>query len=334
MRDPSKPNRWVQCCILATLIGLAAGTSAMAQCEQVVNLFATNVLDNCLWDRHGQAVGNPGAPSDCDTANDGATPYAIQQFETRGCDDDICDFDEQSCSCPGSGPEGVTPPDCRCLLRANEFDPFTLPAGRAIRRVEVDVQARYSQGCGNNSTIRVRVRLDGTDYIIQQSFSSPDGLCRYRLGGNGNVTHQFGRTDDPRLGGLAWTEQDINNLRVAVGRIGSESETALRVNAFRIRVTLCEDGNNDQVCDFCGDGVLNAACGEQCDGGDCCTGSCTFQPTIPSSAAVRTTRTTAKPMPTCCDGNSARVPQQPTRKFDCRLSRGGQCRAASGDCDL
>lgn len=79
-------------------------------------------------------------------------------------------------------------------------------------------------------------------------------------------------------------------------------------------------GGPGSDCDNCGNGIVD--CGEQCDGGDCCTATCTY-------AAGGTSCRPASDIcdaPEACDGFSAACPPD-------GYTSGNLCRPAAGDCD-
>ncbi len=79
-------------------------------------------------------------------------------------------------------------------------------------------------------------------------------------------------------------------------------------------------GGPGSGCNNCGNSIVD--CGEQCDGGDCCTAQCTFV------SGGTPCRATAGPcdLGEVCDGSSAECPTD-------GFSTGNLCRASAGDCD-
>ncbi|ANM29936.1 hypothetical protein ABI59_10650 [Acidobacteria bacterium Mor1] len=317
-------KRGVFVAVTGVLCALLAIANVHAQCEETVNLFATSVLDACGWDNEQQAIGNPNGDNDCDTNQGSFTPYAIQDFQARECGNGACTRD-YACSCPGDGTGMGAPPDCRCLLKANDFQNFTLGSKKKIKRVEVDVQCRYNfssagPSCTSADTgeIRVRLRIPSIDSNIEQTirsgvFTSTSGNCQYRLGGLGNITenNDFGLTAIPGTPGRRlWTEADVDDIRLAVGRLRDDDDTALRVNAFRIRVTTCDDNNTDGVCDDCI--------------GACCTATCGF---AAAGSVCRGAAAGGCDIAEVCSGSSAACPADGFRPPTY------QCRSAAGDCD-
>jgi hypothetical protein len=137
-------------------------------------------------------------------------------------------------------------------LLANEFDPFVLPPNRRIARVWVDAKCRYNHSTAGNS-----VRIDAYDgpaalnHAISPAWDQgdPDEQMRWAFGDTGTGATPNGW----EVTGLlpAWTEEDVNGLRVAVRR--STGSTRLRVDAFRIVVRTEPINPNDRD----GDGVPN-----------------------------------------------------------------------------
>jgi hypothetical protein len=74
--------------------------------------------------------------------------------------------------------------------------------------------------------------------------------------------------------------------------------------------------------EYCGNGVVEA--GEQCDGGPCCSGSCTF---LSSATLCRGSAGVCDPAE-YCTGSSTSCPG------DSKYGSGTQCRAANGECDV
>ncbi|RME41260.1 MAG: hypothetical protein D6788_01625 [Planctomycetota bacterium] len=253
----------------------------------VTCLYATNVNSSCAWYKASFAEGDPGgATHDCDQ-NLNMADYAIQDTDAIASGFDACsktrtDFGCTNTQCPEFPNEGDV---CKCWLKASAFTPYTLPPGKAIRQVKVDVQCRYNHGPGNpgsgsgdSGRIKVRVRLPATrgteTTLTSQVFvnNDDDGLCKYRLKSNNSDDV----TNDVSLGVFQgnWTASLINDLRVWVRRVKDNDGTnsALRVSAIRIKVIHCDDPNGNGSC--CGNGVVDP--GEQCDGGACCTSTCQF----------------------------------------------------------
>jgi cysteine-rich repeat protein len=99
----------------------------------------------------------------------------------------------------------------------------------------------------------------------------------------------------------------------------------------------CDDGNNDSgdgctancKLEFCGDGIINDAPNEQCDDGntqdgDCCSSSCEIE----SSATECRASVGPCDVADTCDGIN------PTCPTDAVVPNGTECRAVAGDCDV
>lgn len=79
-------------------------------------------------------------------------------------------------------------------------------------------------------------------------------------------------------------------------------------------------GGPGSSCGFCGNGVVD--CGEECDGGPCCTGSCTYAAPGTECRPVSDVCDAAE----FCSGTSADCPAN-------GYSSGNLCRTVMGDCD-
>jgi hypothetical protein len=374
----------------AVVIGTTATSSKLAQaqvsapCNQdVTEIFANTVPDVCSWNNEAEARDAPhsdgGCSNDVNCCDDNSIDYAYQGSFASGVN--ACQNNQQipGCNC------GFTN-DCACYLEATVFHTYTKPAGMAICKVETDVLCRYNHHQLNGvikedeGRIQVRVQLPGHPDWIKETTpfhnSGQDGLCKYRL--EENLLDPSRNPDITNLlptGG--WDQTKIHSLQVAVKRIPDDdngdgdiidgpydnahptnydSNSALRVKAFRIRVTHCEDDNNDGICDYCGDGVVNPSLHEVCDGGACCTPNCSFRDSTTqcrasagicdaaefctgSAAACPTdgfqaAGTPCRPAAGVCDlaetctGSSAACPP------DARVATGTECRPASGACDV
>lgn len=249
---------------LCGALTIAVGTPSIAQVCSDPNttcLFANSVPTVCGWDQEGQAEGHP-STSDC---NDSSLPYAVQSNDFipwNGSGAGSCDNNGGACSadfaCSCEFAE-----DCECFLEATQFGTYTLPPGRAIKAVYADVQCRYNHQtaqCGPDAgRVRVRVQLPSLSRstVIELPSQFSNGLndddCKYRL----SAQSVANITNDANLNIGVWTAALINDLQVAVRRVmDGGSNTALRVNAFRIAVADCSDCDGNGVCDFC-DGQPN-----------------------------------------------------------------------------
>lgn len=135
------------------------------------------------------------------------------------------------------------------FLFADHFDPFVLPAGRIITKVEVDYHGRYNSGTSGN---KVRMRVKGSVPVTSSAevdVPQNDANCDWRFPSIANGWDiSFLRAPN------TWTAADINGLGVGLqhrASLNGGSTNALRVTSFRIVVTtICvTDLDGDDDCD-------------------------------------------------------------------------------------
>lgn len=116
------------------------------------------------------------------------------------------------------------------------WQPFALPNGEVITKIEVDVDGRYDTGTSSN---RFGLRVRGSVPVTLQntptwSQASTDDACRWRMGGSGwDITALRS----------SWTAADLAGLRLAARRFANTDPVApsrARLNSLRLVVTTEE----------------------------------------------------------------------------------------------
>ncbi len=186
---------------------LAAASNATAQI-----LYATTVTDNgsANWTNPTRAQGVPNSTGDDDQyAKTGRTNFT-----------------------------SIDP------LSATQFQAFSLPSGRGIKQVFIDVNARYDTNATGN---RVRLQVLGSG-VATTSYDSPS----WNQGSAPSLDWRMAPGTSGRditnlrpLGG--WTASIINGLAVNVRRLAGTTE--LRIDGFRIVVVTEADFDGDGIVD-------------------------------------------------------------------------------------
>lgn len=187
---------------LLTLVAFAPPAVA-----EETRLYATTVAVVDGWDYEANAEGE--ATSNCHISQNGAR-----------------------CAQNQNPPERST-----AFLVATEFENFTLPPGRVITQVRVDIHGGWEINL--QGTMRARIMNYPSDPRIDVQIG---GACGWRLG----------PWDITSLEPDGWSAGEINALRVGVRRFDRESpNTPLWVDSFRIIVTYAcaGDADGDGVCD-------------------------------------------------------------------------------------
>ncbi len=141
-------------------------------------------------------------------------------------------------------------------------------------------------------------------------------------------------TDDAGIASI-----EVNGVPVAFSATGNadnevsfSTNVALTLGANVIEVVATDISTKStpqvhtitMVVAICGDGTVDGAAGEVCDGGDCCTATCTFEPATSECRGAAGACDLAEN----CTGTSAACPADgfvPVRE---------ECRAAAGVCDV
>lgn len=176
--------------------GLIRAGSALAMTTSATRTthWATSVPDNAAWTNESYAAG----AQTCDDCNSSACQYSTNS--TNG---------------------NTT------ALTAADFESFTLPAGRRITKVELEVVARYNTATSANLGVRAFIPggLD-SGWRTTPTFTSGN-TCAPRAGATGDITALSGN----------WTAAMINNLQFQVRRQSNLSNNTLRVVSIRLMVT-------------------------------------------------------------------------------------------------
>ncbi len=175
----------------------------------VDTIYATAVPVVPGWDYEDRAEGQPG-DSNCNNST-----YAVNQ----------------------QNPSDTT------LLRASNFQNFTLPTGRRITNVTASALVRYDQG--DSGRVEGVASLGSSQLsFTSNSFSSSDTNCEWRLGGVGDITGLANWVANPGL---------INEVQFGVRRVADSNNSTLRVKGFRLQVTSVPLPPDDSD----GDGVVS-----------------------------------------------------------------------------
>lgn len=158
-------------------------------------LWATSAPDNVAWTNESYATGS----ETCDDCNSSTCLYSTNA--TSG---------------------NVTP------LLADDFQSFTLPAGRKIVKVEVEVACRYDTNTTASIGIRAFAPSFGLDSGWRTSPSFQSGTrCAPRAGATGDITSLS----------ASWTAAMVNNLQLQVRRQSGLAGNNLRVVSMKVLVT-------------------------------------------------------------------------------------------------
>lgn len=202
-------------CLVTLLLLSAVPPLARAQ---TVELFATQVDPQDVWTNESNAQGAAATPACLDSAVNYARNPA------------------------GSDTH---------FLKAVAFQPFSLPFGKLITGVSVDVLCRYDNN-GHSGAVDVRVLRNGVELTtVTSSFFNNSNItdCRWLVGSAGNLTTLANWVQNPD-----W----VNELDVWVRRstVAPQNQTMLKVKAFKIVVTLTDNHDGDLIpdsadnCDF------------------------------------------------------------------------------------
>lgn len=190
-------------------VGLAAllfAGNLFAQPAAAQTYFATDVPPVDGWDDEQESEGDPGSDA-CNTTNG---PYAVN-FQ---------DLNDHT------------------WLKAEHFQPFTLPSMHCVTSVKIFAHARYDDGVTSKLEWTVRVPNVASFNENSSAFTSST-LCAWReLGENQDFVSSFGLKSHP---------QRVNDIEVWVRRpnIASANGERLRVKAFRIVVVTKLDSDGD-----------------------------------------------------------------------------------------
>lgn len=160
-----------------------------------------------------------------------------------GCDSCACGTSNSALNATANNYEWLQVRDFRVWDAVTECLPvgvFSLPAGQAISRIAINVQAKYPDGTPGRVETRVIIPGVGNVNFTSPQFTSAGGLCEYRFDAGTNELALAPFRANPNL---------INQIGIDVRRATSTNAPNLRVSAVRVVIETLPDCDGDGVPD-------------------------------------------------------------------------------------